>query len=137
MNRNSNVQEAPSKYRAVRRDAGAVERGIKSGPALMKWRKDRGITRKLFAEMANCSERTLATCEKADPLPTSMERPVRETVRLIHALQELAGDVKELKGWLEKPNPAFRKMTPLALIKNGESDLLWEMVYQLRLGAFA
>ena len=110
---------------------------IKSGSDLMLWRKKRGISRKLFAQMADCSERTLATCEKATLLPNTIERPVTETVRLIRALQELAGDNTALKDWLLTPNPAFGKRTPLMLIKEGEADLLWEMVYQLRQGAFA
>lgn len=110
---------------------------IKSGSDLMVWRKKRGISRKLFAQMADCSERTLATCEKAALLPETIERPITETVRLIRALQELAGDNIALKDWLLTPNPAFGKRMPLTLIKNGEADLLWEMVYQLRQGAFA
>ena len=110
---------------------------IRSGAALMRWRKQRGISRKLFAQMADCSERTFASYEAAPRLPPRIQRPVTETVRLIQALRELAGDGAELKDWLDRPNPAFGKRTPLALIKNGESDLLWEMVHQLRQGAFA
>jgi uncharacterized protein (DUF2384 family) len=103
----------------------------------MTWRKQRGISRKLFAQMADCSERKLATYEAAPKLPPKIKRPVNETVRLIQALRELAGDDTELKDWLNCPNPAFGKKTPLTLITHGESDLLWEMVYQLRQGAFA
>lgn len=110
---------------------------LKSGSQLMSWRKGHGISRQLFAMMVDCSERTLATCEKADALPEKIERPVTESVRLITALQDLAGDTTALKSWLQNPNPAFDKKTPLSLITNGESDRLWEMVYQLREGAFA
>lgn len=102
----------------------------------MRWRKRLGISRKLFAEMADCSERTLATCEKALEIPGGIERSVRETVRLLQGLHELAGGSAELKDWLLRPNPAFRKRAPLALIKSGESDVLWEMIHQLRQGAF-
>jgi len=115
----------------------AAAAAIKSGAELMTWRKKRGISRKLFAEMADCSERTLATYEKEATLPETMERPVTETVRLVRALQDLAGEGAALKDWLQTPNPAFGKRMPLTLIKNGESDLLWEMFYQLRQGAFA
>ena len=103
----------------------------------MAWRKERGISRKLFAEMADCSERTLATCEKSRKLPQTMARPITETVRLLRALRELAGDDTALKDWLLAPNRAFNKKAPLTLIKGGESDRLWEMVHQLRQGAFA
>ena len=110
---------------------------FRSGPQLMKWRKETGISRVLFAEMAHFSERTLATGEKASRLPKKIERPVTETVRLIQGLQDLAGNKAALKVWLQESNPAFDNRTPLSLIKNGESDRLWEMVYQIRQGSFA
>ncbi len=110
---------------------------IKSGAALMAWRQQQGISRHLFAQMADCSERKLATYEKAQFLPEKVQRPITETVRLILALRELAGDATALKEWLERPNPAFGKKAPLTLIIKGESDQLWEMVYQLRQGSFA
>ena len=110
---------------------------IESGPALMKWRREQGISRELFAKMSDFSERTLASYEKKPKLPKKIERPVTETVRLLRALTELAGDDAGLKDWLLKPNPAFGKKTPLSLVRNGKSDRLWEMIFQLRHGAFA
>ncbi len=110
---------------------------IKSGPALMAWRQNQGISRPLFAQMADCSERKLATYEKARSLPKKVQRPITETVRLILALRELAGDATALKEWLQRPNPAFGRKTPLSLIIDGKSDLLWEMVCQIRQGSFA
>lgn len=121
----------PTKARATRVTV------ITSGPNLMKWRQARGISRELFASMADCSERTLATYEKAGPLPKKIERPVRETVRLLNALKELAGGDSALKDWLLKRNSAFGNKTPLSLIVAGESDRLWEMVHQLRQNAFS
>ena len=87
--------------------------------------------------MADFSERKMATIEKAPRIPKTSARPITETMRLIKALQELAGNGQALKDWLQAPNPAFDKSTPLGLIKNGKSDLLWEMVHQLRQGSFA
>ncbi len=110
---------------------------VTTGPGLMQWRKKQGISRKLFASMADCSERTLATCEKAAQIPKTIERPVTETVRLLGGLKELAGEDDVLKAWLVAPNRAFGNKTPLSLIESGESDRLWEMVYQLRQKAFA
>lgn len=103
----------------------------------MKWRQERGISRKLFAQLADCSERKLATYEKTPILPKSVQRPVTETVRLIKALRDLAGDDHALKDWLTTPNRAFGKRSPLALIEAGESDILWQMIHQLRQGEFA
>jgi uncharacterized protein (DUF2384 family) len=103
----------------------------------MKWRQTRGISRPLFAQMAHFSERKLATYEKAPALPTKVRRPIRETVCLIQALRELAGDDADLKEWLNRPNNAFDKRTPLSLITNGDGHLIWQMVHQIRQGAFA
>jgi uncharacterized protein (DUF2384 family) len=108
-----------------------------SGPDLMAWRRERGISREIFAEMADFSVRKLATYEKAAHLPAKVVRPVTETVRLIGALGELAGDQEALSGWLHAPNRAFGKRSPLDLIKAGESDEIWQMVHQLRQGSFA
>ena len=109
---------------------------IKSGSALRNWRKERGISRPLFAQIADCSERSLATYEGKAKLPVKFSRPVAESVRLVQALQELAGDNAALKDWLQKPNAAFEEKSPLSLIKGGEVDVLWRMVHQLRQGAF-
>jgi DNA-binding transcriptional regulator YiaG len=110
---------------------------IKSGPALKSWRQQQGLPRPLFAQIADCSERTLATYESKPRLPVRFSRPVVESIRLILALQELAGDNAALKDWLQKPNTAFDRRTPLSLIKSGETDILWSMVHQIRQGAFA
>lgn len=102
----------------------------------MQWRKEQGINRALFAKMADCSERKMASFEKAPKIPDHGLRRIRETIKLIQALQELSGDSAALKDWLHKPNKAFQKRTPLQLITEGESDTLWEMVHQIRQGSF-
>ena len=124
------------KKRTLRSRAGKVV-VIKSGPALKTWRQGRGIPRPLFAQIADCSERTLATYEGKARLPAKFSRPVEESIRLIMALEELAGDNAALKEWLQKPNAAFDRRTPLSLITSGEVDVLWAMVHQIRQGAFA
>ncbi len=125
-----------AKKRALRSPANKTF-AIKSGPALKMWRQGRGITRPLFAQIADCSERTLATYEGKARLPAKFSRPVEESIRLILALEELAGDNAALKEWLQKPNAAFDRRTPLSLITAGEVDVLWAMVHQIRQGAFA
>jgi hypothetical protein len=110
---------------------------IKSGHALKTWRQGQGISRPLFAQIADCSERTLASYESLARLPVKFTRPVAESVRLILALRELTGDTAALKEWILKPNAAFDRRTPLSLINSGEIDVLWSMVYQIRQGSFA
>jgi hypothetical protein len=36
--------------------------------------------------------------------------------------------------WLDTPNPAFEGSTPLQVIERGESDRLWRMIWELRMG---
>ena len=36
--------------------------------------------------------------------------------------------------WLDTPNPAFEGSTPLQAIERGESDRLWRMIWELRIG---
>lgn len=107
------------------------------GPDLKTWRRKQGINRVTFAKMTRLSERTVATYEKAEQLPEKIERPVKETIRLISALVELTGDQVNLQTWLETPNPAFQNRPPLEVIISGEVDQVWEMIHQIRLGAFA
>lgn len=127
---NATLSEAPQK-------TNHSSNQINTGPALMRWRRERGIPRKLFAQMADCSERKLATYEKAVALPKNVMRPIIETVRLIQTLQTLAGnDDAAVREWLEKPNPAFEGQKPLNLIIEGKIDRLWEMAYQVRHGEF-
>jgi DNA-binding transcriptional regulator YiaG len=125
-----------AKKRALRSSANKTV-AIKSGPALKMWRQGHGITRPLFAQIADCSERTLATYEGKARLPANFSRPVEQSIRLIVALEELAGDDAALKEWLQRPNAAFDRRTPLSLITAGEVDVLWAMVHQIRQGAFA
>ncbi|MCH7226150.1 MbcA/ParS/Xre antitoxin family protein [Haloferula sp. A504] len=122
---------------SIKRRATDKELRVESGPALMKWRQAQGIPRPLFAKMADFSERKLATYEKALTIPQPVRRPIKETVRLIQALRELADDDATLRDWLERPNPAFGKRPPLKLITDGESDVIWQMVHQIRQGAFS
>lgn len=110
---------------------------LRNGPALMEWRQAHGISRPLFAQMAHFSERKLATYEKAALIPAKVRRPIQETIRLIQALRELAGDEADLKEWLNRPNKAFAQRTPLSLIIEGEGHFIWQMVHQLRQGSFA
>ena len=94
------------------------------------------MNRTTFAWLANISERTLATYEKHPQLSPPTKAQVTEAVRLIKALSELI-PVHELAAWLEASNPGFDGRTPKELIEAGEPDLLWEMIYQTRHGAFA
>ncbi|MFT5029804.1 MAG: DNA-binding transcriptional regulator YiaG [Candidatus Binatia bacterium] len=107
-----------------------------NGEKLMAWRKGLGINRVTFAKVAHCSERKLATYEKEAELPLPVRRQTTEAVRLLKALGEIITE-EELSAWLQKPNRGFGRRAPLAVIEAGETDLLWDMIHQIRQGAFA
>lgn len=101
----------------------------------MAWRKSHGITRVTFAKVANCSERKLATYEKQTVLPKPVQRQANEAVRLLGALSEIIPE-SNLADWLKAPNPGFKGRSPIDVMAAGETDLLWDMIYQTRTGAF-
>ncbi len=113
-----------------------IQSAKRSGTALFTWRRSVGVNRETFARLANCSERTLATYEKRKDLPAPIRPQVNEALRLVDALLEII-PVNELPGWLHAPNPGFGGQRPWTLIQKGERDVIWEMIYQTRQGAFA
>ena len=109
---------------------------LRNGKNLMIWRKQRGINRSTFARLANCSERKMATYEKATKLPLPVRRQASEAVRLLQALGEIISE-EAISDWLRRPNTSLDRRVPLAIIEAGESDLLWDMIYQTRQSTFA
>jgi DNA-binding transcriptional regulator YiaG len=108
----------------------------RSGTALYSWRRATGLNRETFARIANFSERTLATYEKHRKLPVPVRPQINEAIRLVRALMQIIPS-EDLTKWLHTPNSGFDGKKPWTLIKNGERDLLWEMIHQTRHGAFA
>jgi hypothetical protein len=107
-----------------------------SGIHLFEWRRANGLNRMTFAKLANFSERSLATYEKAPKIPAPVRPQVTEAVRLISALQEII-PAGELPKWLQTPNPGFGGKSPWKLIQSGKRDLVWEMIHQTRQGGFS
>jgi hypothetical protein len=58
---------------------------------------------------------------------------IRELERLTKALRGLF-DRQELGEWFDAPNPAFSGFKPIELIEGGESDRLWQMIFELKGG---
>src|SRR5260370_37862632 len=53
--------------------------------------------------------------------------------RLFDALAEVV-PASQIGPWLDIPNSAFEGSTPLQVIERGESDRLWRMIWELRIG---
>ncbi|MDQ6911271.1 MAG: MbcA/ParS/Xre antitoxin family protein [Verrucomicrobiota bacterium] len=56
-----------------------------------------------------------------------------EVTRLRNALADVIED-EVLDEWLQRPNKQFNGSTPLQVIECGETDRLWQMIWQLREG---
>jgi hypothetical protein len=54
----------------------------------------------------------------------------REVTRLFDGL----ADITVIGQWLQPPNEQFDGSTPLQVMKRGETDRLWRMIWQLREG---
>lgn len=112
------------------------QKSIHSGPALMKWRRQFGISRPVYAVLSNCSERTLATQEAKPRLVLEKERKLNESHRLIVALGQIM-EPAQVSKWLTTPNKWFEGKKPLAVIRAGRADQVWDMILHTREGGYA
>jgi len=108
---------------------------IKSGRKLMQWRRTIGITRPVFAVLSSCSERSVATQEKKSRLSLPKERKLNEAHRLLLGLCEIM-DPENVSAWLNEPNEWFDNQTPMAVIKQGKIDKVWELVYHTKAAGY-
>ncbi len=58
---------------------------------------------------------------------------MRELERLAQALCGLFKK-ESLASWFDTPNPAFGELKPIEIIERGESDRLWQMIFELKAG---
>ena len=93
------------------------------------------MPRSKFARLLGRTERAVIDWEagKAFPQGLSQQR-VRELQRLTEALGKLF-EKKSLGKWFETPNSAFGGLKPMEVIERGETDRLWQMIFELRSGA--
>ncbi|HZL35350.1 MAG TPA: MbcA/ParS/Xre antitoxin family protein [Tepidisphaeraceae bacterium] len=63
-----------------------------------------------------------------------LDSQVRELERLTEALRALFDD-KSLANWFDAPNPAFGGLKPIEMINRGETDRLWQMIFELKTAA--
>jgi hypothetical protein len=53
--------------------------------------------------------------------------------RLIDALLDLF-DAAAIGEWFDVPNQAFGGLKPIEVIERGETDRLWQMIFELKAG---
>ena len=92
------------------------------------------MPRSKFSRLLGRTERAVIDWEsgKARPQGLSHQR-VRELERLTAALAGLFA-AEHLGTWFDKPNAAFGGLKPIEVIERGESDRLWQMIFELRAG---
>lgn len=93
-----------------------------------------GMPRSKFARLLGRTERAVIDWESgmAEPQGLSQQR-IRELERLTEALRALFDD-KSLGKWFDAPNPAFGGLKPIEVIERGETDRLWQMIFELKAG---
>jgi len=93
------------------------------------------LPRRKFARLLGRTERAIIDWEtgKANLQGLSQQR-VRELERLTGALQELF-DPTILGEWFDTPNPGLGNLKPIEVIERGESDRLWQMIFEIRSGS--
>lgn len=90
------------------------------------------LTRAEFAPLLGYSERTLASWEVGEKRPKQEVMRRYEELRRLH--QGLGSIMREqsIPVWLKHGNPAFGNRPPLELIREGRSDQLWQVIFQLQ-----
>jgi hypothetical protein len=88
----------------------------------------------LFARLLTTSERNLASIEAGKPASAAVAKSLVEIRRLYKALAEVV-DPETIGDWMKTPNKAFDNLKPLEVIERGESDRIWNMIYEMRSGA--
>jgi DNA-binding transcriptional regulator YiaG len=93
------------------------------------------LPRSKFARLLGRTERAIIDWEsgRADPQGLSQQR-LRELERLTEALRGLF-KLDALGEWFDTPNRAFGNLKPIEVIERGESDRLWQMIFELRAGS--
>ena len=100
--------------------------------AIRKWL---GFTRPLFARVLVTSERNLASIESGKPAGPVVTKSLVELRRLVNGLAEVV-EPDMIGEWMKTPNDAFDGLKPLEVIERGEADRIWQMIYEMRSGAF-
>jgi DNA-binding transcriptional regulator YiaG len=120
--------------RNTSRIAAAKAKRFASGNPVGSLRIALAMPRSKFARLLGRTERAVIDWEsgKAQPQGLSHQR-IRELERLTEALRGLF-KTNMIGKWFDTPNPAFGGLKPIEVIDRGETDRLWQMIFELRAG---
>ena len=128
--------KAPKPYAHGLQQAPAVRRGKQSVPStpLAELRSKLHFSRSEFSRVLGFSERAVANWESGkQPLPPAAMRHFEQLRRLYAALCRLMQE-SAVRAWLLSPNEMLNGLKPIEVIDRGETDRLWNLLYQLESG---
>ena len=94
----------------------------------------REVDEESIARLVGCSESVIRDVSKDGKVSTSLRKRLAELHDIFVAVMELNQDLRETVAWLETANDAFSGRCPVDLIREGESNRLWGMIYDLKSG---
>ncbi len=121
--RNGTSHAAASKLMTERAESSAVRRLSRTY----------NLSNEAVSRVTGASPRTVSYWNAGTPPQRSSAQKIREVTRLFDALAGLI-KAKAIGDWLQRPNNQFDGSTPLQVIERGETDRLWQMIWQLREG---
>ena len=123
-------------YRKASRiaSAKAQAKSLASDNPVASLREALEMPRSKFARLLGRTERAIIDWESGNAQPQGLsQQRIHELERLTEALRGLF-DAKSLGSWFDAPNPAFGGLKPIEVIERGETDRLWQMIFELRTG---
>jgi transcriptional regulator with XRE-family HTH domain len=94
-------------------------------------RKGLGLSQEELGRVTGYSTRSIAGWESGDRVSSPAEHKLREVQRLQTELVKIMPREK-LGEWLRTPGRAFEGQTPIQVMERGETDRIWQMIFQIR-----
>ncbi len=91
------------------------------------------LSNEAVSRVTGASPRTVSYWNAGTPPQRSSAQKIKEVTRLFDALAGII-KAKAIGEWMQRPNKQFDGSTPLQVIERGETDRLWQMIWQLREG---
>jgi len=109
----------------------AVSGGVSASTISVRGiRQKFGVSQEELARVTGYSTRSVAGWESGQLVSDSAHQKLIETERLRSALAQII-PASEMGEWLRTPNAAFEGQTPIQIIERGESDRIWQMIFQV------
>jgi hypothetical protein len=91
------------------------------------------LTRAMLSDLTGMTFRSPTKSRRRLSLSQKQEKALSELDRLLVALSRILQPT-EIGPWFDRANPAFDGRSPLHLLKDGENDRIWRMLYDLSSG---